>query len=344
MEINNDLKASLGSWFALIGIFGILIVAWVFGWVFNSNSACIGDGCVTPDPEPETCEYWYWYWYWYWYEDCEEPETPETPGGGSSSWGGGSWLVPDECTDGDFSGSAYDWKCWEKPNNNTPGDESENPWNEWGGTNWGNTPPSERICKDNSIATSHSCVFPNIDITFSDIENSFAKDYILSLGRAGIVQWYFNTSLYQPQRIVSRAEYLKIVLRAFCVDYVDVDTTANTFRDISPNAWEAKVIGKWVEIGAVDPSNSFFRPEDGISRAEALKMLVAVSGVDIDESFDSRFDDVVIDSWEAKYINTIDNMCIVDGTQSGGRYVFDPQRSLSREEVAKIVAKALELK
>lgn len=206
---------------------------------------------------------------------------------------------------------------------------------------WVNDPA--RKCEQNLFIEARKCEFANIDISFSDIESSFAKNYIQSLGEAGIVQWYFNTSLFDPRATISRAEYLKVILRAFCIDYSDTITDNIPFTDVDKTSWEAKVIAKALELGAIDASQTHFRPNDSISRGESLKILFNVSWVSPRTATFSRFDDVDESGWEVKYTQTAYDICLVDGYRVDEKLVFKPYNNMKREEVAKIVANALML-
>jgi hypothetical protein len=62
------------------------------------------------------------------------------------------------------------------------------------------------------------------------------------------MQGYYDTNLFKPNNTISRAEYLKVLLRSFCVDYTKTVTYNISYTDVDKNAWEAKVIAKALEL------------------------------------------------------------------------------------------------
>jgi hypothetical protein len=68
-------------------------------------------------------------------------------------------------------------------------------------------------------------------VKVSDISNTFAKSYIEKLVSLWVVNWYSDNT-FKPEQSISRAEYLKIVLKANNIDYSTVDTSTCNFTDI----------------------------------------------------------------------------------------------------------------
>jgi hypothetical protein len=54
----------------------------------------------------------------------------------------------------------------------------------------------------------------------------------------------------------------------------------------------------------IDSSNTNFRPNDSVTRAEAMKMLLNSASIEVNEVTTSSFADVKVTGWEAKYIET----------------------------------------
>jgi hypothetical protein len=180
-------------------------------------------------------------------------------------------------------------------------------------------------------------------VTFSDINNTFAKQYIAKLAALGIINWY-EDGTFRPENNASRAEYLKIVLRAMWVNYDDADVSKLTFKDVSKDSWIAKVVVKASELGMIDSSNTNFRPNDSVTRAEAMKMLLNSASIEVNEVTTSSFADVKVTGWEAKYIETAKDLWIVDGQVINWKLMFRPFSNITRAEVSKIVVKTMETK
>ena len=178
-------------------------------------------------------------------------------------------------------------------------------------------------------------------VVLSDIKQSFAKAYIEKLAAAGIVAGYADGS-FKPEKSASRAEYLKIVLRAMNIDYSNVDTSKLTFKDVEKDSWIAKVVIKAAELNMIDASNNNFRPNAQISRAEAMKMLINAAEIQTNENAVSEFNDVK--GWAVKYVQKAKELGIVNGQNVNGKVLFRPAENITRAEVSKIVVKTMEQK
>lgn len=278
----------------------------------------------------------------------------------SSPWGGNSWggTSTDSCPNGDTSGSNSDWKC------------SVTTTSTWVTTSTGTTTITSTWTTVNStwstivnikdIDTTPNTIFDDFvsttdkntwkvtitkndgsKVVLSDISNSFAKAYIEKLAAAWIVSWYEDGS-FKPEKTASRAEYLKIVLRSFNIDYSNADTSKLTFSDVPKNSWMAKVVVKAAELKMIDSKNKLFRPNAQISRAEAMKMLISASWLTVNENAVSEFNDVK--GWAVKYIQKAKELWIVNGQTINWKVLFRPADNITRAEVSKIVVKTMELK
>lgn len=244
-------------------------------------------------------------------------------------------------------------------------------WGNWGGSSWGwwgwsysYTPPKSNTTDsddeesneedeitielpDNIVIDTDENGNVIIDkgngevITFWDINNTFAKEYIIKLAALGIINWY-NDGTFKPENNATRAEYLKIVLWAMWIDYSNADTSSLTFGDVDSNSWIAKVVVKASELGLIDSTNNNFRPNDYITRAESMKMLLNAASIEVNEVTSSSFADVNVNGWEAKYIETAKNLWIVDGQMINWKLMFRPFSNITRAEVSKIVVKTMD--
>lgn len=251
----------------------------------------------------------------------------------SSGWGG--WVSKDSCPSGDTSGSYYDGKC----SNGTTSTE---------------TPVVDTPAETTDVVTDDTYTTETSDdgkvtitkadgtkVVLSDINTSFAKAYIEKLAALGIINGY-EDGTFKPENKASRAEYLKIVLRAMNIDYSDVDTSKLTFADVDKNSWIAKVVVKAAELNLIDTTNKNFRPNASISRAESMKMLLNAAGIETSENTVSDFSDVK--GWAVKYVQKAKDLGIVNGQEINGKILFRPADNITRAEVSKIVVKTMELK
>lgn len=177
------------------------------------------------------------------------------------------------------------------------------------------------------------------DIHFTDIRGNWAELFITNLASRGIVD---NTEFYHPNNNLTRAEFLKIVINAtgWRVPTEGLDIP---FTDISLSNWYTPYISLALSKGMISRGNTNFRPNDAISRAEAVKILMAASGIQIDEPSTITFADLDLKSDLTKYIEAAKSMNILAGQQVNGQLRFRPNDSITRAEIAKVIVYAFHL-
>ena len=117
------------------------------------------------------------------------------------------------------------------------------------------------------------------------------------------------------------------------------DYKMEKFDDVREH-WAKDEIYKAFEKGiVVGVSDNSFEPERPITRAEFVKMLFEV--LKMSESQENNlYKDVQRDAWYAPYINAVSEAGIVEGSDG----FFRPADTISRQETAKIMASAYQLK
>ncbi|MGD1855571.1 MAG: S-layer homology domain-containing protein [Leptolyngbyaceae cyanobacterium] len=121
--------------------------------------------------------------------------------------------------------------------------------------------------------------------TFVDVPtNYWANDYIESLAAQGIISGFPDGS-FRPDAPVTRAQYATILHQAFLASsasksslpfstQIAQDTTAETFTDVGANYWATEAINTARASGFLSGyPNNLFRPEQNISRIQALVAL-----------------------------------------------------------------------
>jgi hypothetical protein len=174
-------------------------------------------------------------------------------------------------------------------------------------------------------------------IIFLDIWKSFAKTYIEDLYSKWIIKGYDNKT-FKPEDNATRIELLKIILSMSWKDYSKTDVSKLLFSDIDKNSWQTKVVVKGSELGYIDTKVKKFRPNEFITRAEAIKMIIKSTWITLSESKKTSFLDVSED-WMKKYINKSLELWIISSNNK-----FRPMEFVTRAEVAKMVIKAFEKK
>ncbi|MBC7958804.1 MAG: S-layer homology domain-containing protein [Vallitaleaceae bacterium] len=116
------------------------------------------------------------------------------------------------------------------------------------------------------------------------------------------------------------------------LQFSDVPTTHWAYSDIMLMA-NYKIITGY--------SNSIFKPDAPVSRAEFAKMMVLTMQMDLTNPAKATFDDVHVGGWEYKYIETAKTYMTAYKTANG--LIFKPSEGAQREDMAVSIIKGLGL-
>lgn len=112
------------------------------------------------------------------------------------------------------------------------------------------------------------------------------------------------------------------------------------FADVAKDRWSYDYILKMYQLGVVNGrSETIFDPTGDVTRAEFVKMLACLDGVDADSYGACRFSDVSAGSVFAPYIEWAADNGIVKGI---GADKFAPNDKISREQMAAIICRYAE--
>ena len=181
--------------------------------------------------------------------------------------------------------------------------------------------------------TASGCEHP-----FTDLKDHWGAESICSLYDEGVVNGY-SEKTFSPNTQMSRAEFVKILVRSMGYNVYAVQSAA--FTDQSTDDWHYAVVSfahsKGLVSGYADGS---FHPNDHITRAEALELLVNASGIASADTSDlsHRFYDVTGDDWFATSLAIGLENGIVKGYGDGS---FRPHNSITRAEACEMLVKAL---
>ncbi len=209
------------------------------------------------------------------------------------------------------------------------------------------TDPEESAC----------LAFGEQSVTFPDMEGHWAAADVRTLSQTlvmpsmqPIVKGYKNTdgtASFLPNRLISRFELLKIALFSSCVNmrqawendapvtFNDVPRTSRP-RESEDHAFIRRIIYTAAAIGVVRGYNDgAFRPDQPVTRAEALKILLLASRLEqAEEEVSLPFPDVAPDAWYTSYVSQAFSFDIIRGYDDG---TFRPDDPITRAEAAKIV-------
>jgi len=143
----------------------------------------------------------------------------------------------------------------------------------------------------------------------------------------------YEDSTFKPNNTINRAEFLKIIIEGSNI-YKNYQTTL-PFNDTQQEQWFTKYIRqayaeKWIQ-GYQDGN---FRPEQTITKAEALKITAEVQNWQITHNIDEKpFLDTPLSSWFTKYVYFAKEKELIATTTPS----FNPNTPTTREQVAELI-------
>lgn len=173
-------------------------------------------------------------------------------------------------------------------------------------------------------------------LTFSDLREAH-RNYtaIQYLSEKNIIKGYPDGT-FQPQRTISRAEFLKIALESSKIA-LDVEESSS-FSDVDENAWYGKYVKKakkegWIQ-GYLDGT---FKPSQQVNKVEGLKMIAAIQKWPLVEVVEAPYQDTPALAWYARYVTYAKTKNFLEETGQ----LFSPSANLSRGGVSEILFRAL---
>ncbi|MCY9663556.1 DUF1080 domain-containing protein [Paenibacillus alginolyticus] len=180
-----------------------------------------------------------------------------------------------------------------------------------------------------------------VKVTFTDLGSAeWARAAIESLSAKQVINGY-SVEQFNPQGIVTRAEFLKMLLGA--LDLVDASAEIR-FKDVQADQWYAGSIATAQKLGIVSGyQDGTFRPDQTITREEMSFMVskasklaqVPLAAVAAKVIFK---DDVVISGFAAEAVSELQQSGVINGFEDG---TFKPKNTASRAEAAQIINKVL---
>jgi hypothetical protein len=171
-------------------------------------------------------------------------------------------------------------------------------------------------------------------VEFGDVDDtmSWAKDAVEILAGADVVNGTGNG--YEPQRSITRAEFVKIIVEA--LELEKSEALGTIFTDVNADDWFAEYVecGYNNDIVTGDPDGSF-RPNDEISRNEIAVVLSRLGdSVDV-EDVELAFGDAAdIPEWASAGVEFANSMKLMNGYEDN---TFKGGNPLSRAEAAVVV-------
>ncbi len=172
---------------------------------------------------------------------------------------------------------------------------------------------------------------------FADTDGHYAAGSICVLYEDGIVDGKSEDS-FQPNRVITRAEFLKMILNYAGIDVDGVEGVR--YSDVSQDSWYYEYIGYATSIGLIQGyPDGTFKPNQGIRRIEALSMLLrtedAVKKYDADEK--TGLMDVDPSAWYSDLVFTALELGLMEAYSNDS---FQIRKSLTRAETVVLLRKA----
>lgn len=124
-------------------------------------------------------------------------------------------------------------------------------------------------------------------------------EFIMELRKKGIVQGYPG-NIFRPEKTVTRAEALKIILLIFEIPLGQYGSSH--FSDVKPTDWFVSVVETAKEKGIINGyPDGTFRPNSSINRAEICKIILETGDAHVPHISESDFSDVPADAWFCGY-------------------------------------------
>ena len=145
----------------------------------------------------------------------------------------------------------------------------------------------------------------------------------------------YANGTFQPKKSMTRAEAAQMIYNLLLDGQVDLEAI---LTDVAANAWYAKAVNTLATLGVITGySDGSFRPNDTITRAEFLTILMRMSSGALQSG--SSFKDVSTMDWFYTAVAHAVEYDWVNGYADG---TFRPNAPISRAEVAAIINRVLQ--
>ena len=167
-------------------------------------------------------------------------------------------------------------------------------------------------------------------------EEQMSAQTFLEYKRFGIA---INDRAFEPNQNVTRAEYVKMLVRALSCRY-QKEGTNTPFSDVAESMWYAEYINFATNHGWISGyGDSTFRPDAPITRAEAAKILANAIQLKVNigtstQNIQSSFSDVPNNSVFTPYIEALKDSKVISGRT---KTTYAPNDYIPRTEASRLV-------
>jgi len=187
------------------------------------------------------------------------------------------------------------------------------------------------------------CEITGKEVIYSDIENSWAKEHITDVYYQELMKGkpYYTTNIFDGSAHLTRAEFATVLCRFLNLDLTKYTDASIVFADIDTvGSWAWSQIGAMSSLGLMNGSlendgKHYFRPQDGITRAEAMQVIGRLL-TPCENTVSLNFSDTdEIPAWALENTLKVVTYNIFSGYEDN---TIKPFNKLTRNEAAKILS------
>ncbi|MCM3700251.1 S-layer homology domain-containing protein [Paenibacillus macerans] len=177
--------------------------------------------------------------------------------------------------------------------------------------------------------------------TFVDLVGHWAENSVKSLAAKGIVKGV-DENHYAPGRSITRAEYVALIMRTLEQSGKPLadQSTEGTFTDVPASQYYTRNVADAAALGIITGYNGKFRPNDQITREEAVVALVRAAdyfNLAANGGQPAFADAGSISGWAKAAVDSAWSKGLIQG--DGQK--FSPDRAVNRAEVAVMVKRLI---
>lgn len=139
---------------------------------------------------------------------------------------------------------------------------------------------------------------------FKDVSENWAYPLILMLYSRGIIDGFPDGNFY-PERSLTRAEFIKILMEALKPPIPLIHVQNPTFSDVPFSHWASSYVENAVLLGwAKGFPDGTFRPDDPLTKEQVLTFIVRAGNLKGKTPQKGTFPDLLVEHWAFPYVET----------------------------------------
>lgn len=182
-------------------------------------------------------------------------------------------------------------------------------------------------------------------VSFTDIAGNTYEADIVKLAK---VNSEFNEPIvhgtkpttFEPNRAITRAEFLAVVLQSHCIDVYKV-AGATPFADLTVGDWKNNVVAAALERGIISgdvrDGVRVFRPNDAITKIEAIAILTSMRDLRLEEEYNHSYKDAAA-SWQDRVLSLVEYLEIEAKSSN-----FNPNSVVNRAKMTNYIVETIKM-